>query len=365
MTSRRRARLVTGLMLAQGAVLAVAVLVAVVVAAAVGPPLFHEHMIRAGAGSSSDTLAHVEEAFRSAGLITLAAAFGVALLLAATVTFVLGRRLTRPLDALARAADQVAAGRHDVQVRLVKAPVELATVTDAFNQMARDLDQTEQVRARLLSDLAHEVRTPLTTLTTYLDALDDGVAEPSPQTLSVLREQVDRLTRLAQDMGAVSRAEEAAVSLRAEPVSVQDLVESVVAPLRPHLPGSLVLEVDIPDAAAVRGDRARLQQVLTNLLDNACRHTPAGRVSVVAVVQERSVEIRVADTGDGVPAEALPHLFERFYRADTARDRDHGGSGLGLAICRAVVHAHDGTVTASSAGPGQGATFTVTLPKAS
>lgn len=360
--AHRPRRLATGLLLAQGGVLLVAGLVAAVVAVVVGPPLFHTHMLRAGMDPSSQDSAHVEQAFHSAGLVTMSAAFAVALVVAAGVSLLLGRRLTGPLNALATSAEHVASGRHGARVRPAAGPAELTTVTRAFNAMASELEATEHVRKRLLSDLAHELRTPLTTLTAYVDALDDGVQELTPATVAVLREQVERLTYLARDLGAVSLADESAKSLHRELLDVEDLVNSVVTPVFSRLAPSVRLEVSVPAPETVYGDRARLQQVLTNLLDNAVRHTSDGRITVAARADGPDVVISVADTGDGIAAEHLAHVFERFYRTDTARDRDSGGSGLGLAICRAVIQAHGGSITVHSAGAGRGATFEVHLP---
>lgn len=361
---RGRPRLSTGLLFAQLAVLVVAAVVAAVTAALVGPPLFHEHMVRAGADPSSSTLAHVEEAFRSAGLITLATAGGAAVLAAAVVAWVLGRRLARPLTSMATAAGEIADGRRDVRLDEPSTPAEIATVTTAFNRMADDLEQTEQVRRRLLSDLAHELRTPLATMTAYLDGLEDGV-EPDASTAGVLREQVERLTRLTHDLRAVSQADESALVLDRESIDVTALLAASVEPVRTRLAGSAVsLRSDVAPGLVVTGDRLRLQQVMTNLLDNAVRHTSAGSITVRAAARDDAVEIVVSDTGEGIAGEHLAYVFDRFFRADTARDRDHGGSGLGLAICRALVHAHGGTITVASDGPGTGATFTVRLPRA-
>lgn len=361
---RGRPRLSTGLLLAQLAVLGVAAAVAAVTAALVGPPLFHEHMVRAGADPSSSTLAHVEEAFRSAGLITLVTAGAAAVLAAAAVAWLLGRRLARPLTSMAAAAGEIADGRRDVRLDEPSAPAEIATVTTAFNRMADDLEQTEQVRRRLLADLAHELRTPLATMTAYLDALEDGV-EPDSSTAGVLHEQVERLTRLTHDLRAVSQADESALTLDRESVDVTALLAVATESVRTRLAGSAVaLRDEVAPGLVVAGDRLRLQQVFANLLDNAVRHTGEGTITVRATARGDTVELVVSDTGEGIARQHLAHVFDRFFRADTSRDRDHGGSGLGLAICRALVHAHDGTITASSDGPGAGATFTVRLPRA-
>ncbi|WP_050670437.1 sensor histidine kinase [Luteipulveratus halotolerans] len=356
-------RLVTWLLTAQGVVLCVAVLVAVGAAAVVGPHLFHEHLVQAGEDPSGTTLDHVEVAFRSAGIITLATALLSAAIAAVVVAAALSRRLTRPLDDLATAAELVAAGRDGLTVPNASGLREIAAVTAAFNQMSVQLASTEEVRAQMLSDLGHELRTPLATMTVYLDAADDGVAS-GPALIAVLREQVARLDRLAGDVNVISRAEEAAITLEHDTVDVHELLTSVTGHRRGRLvERAVTLTLREGTDAPVRGDHHRLQQVLTNLLDNAERHTrDGGHISITTYVRNRALVIEVTDDGDGISEEHLSHVFERFYRTDTARDRDHGGAGIGLAICRSVMRAHGGSITAHSGGPGTGATFRLTLP---
>jgi two-component system, OmpR family, sensor histidine kinase BaeS len=203
-----------------------------------------------------------------------------------------------------------------------------------------------------------------------VDAAEDGVAVADEDTWTVLRTQTGRLRRLAEDIAAVSRAEEHQLDLRPVCVAARDLVHAAVTAAQPRYTAKQVtLLARVTDAneagAEVEADAERMGQVLGNLLDNALRHTPAGGQVVVGVGRDAAgVRFTVTDTGEGIPAEHLPHLFERFYRADPARDRGHGGSGIGLAIVRAIVAEHRGRVTATSDGPGAGATFTVTLPPA-
>ncbi|MBD8057338.1 HAMP domain-containing histidine kinase, partial [Rhodococcus ruber] len=214
------------------------------------------------------------------------------------------------------------------------------------------------------SDLAHEMRTPLATLDAHLEALEDGIRVPDAETLAVLRSSTARLGRLAEDMGAVSRAEEGRLSVTPARTDTRSLVDAAVrvAADRYAAKGvALVEDVEHPDA--VTADPDRIGQVLGNLLDNALRHTPTGgTVTLAATTVDSDVEITVTDTGDGIAPEHLRHLFDRFYRADPSRRRQEGGSGIGLTIARALVEAHGGTLTASSGGPGTGARFTVRLP---
>lgn len=212
------------------------------------------------------------------------------------------------------------------------------------------------------------MRTPLTTITAYLDAIDDGVTEFDTATSSVLSRQTGRLLRLADDIGDVSRAEEGHLDLRPEPVSLAELAANAAEPLRAEFNAAgitLRLVPASPGAAAVIADPARIGQVLTNLLTNALRHTPTGGTVTIGTTNDAAgARITVTDNGDGIPAARLPHIFERFYRGDTARDRAHGGSGIGLTIARAITEAHHGSLTAHSDGPGRGATFRLTLPPA-
>jgi signal transduction histidine kinase len=234
--------------------------------------------------------------------------------------------------------------------------------------MAGRLDSVEATRRRLLSDLAHEMRTPVATIQGYVEALEDGVARLDSETVAVLRGQASRLTRLAEDLAAVSRAEERAHELQTTVVDPTELASAAVSAAGDAYAAKgvrLVADVD-PDPSDVDVDRDRIGQVLANLLQNALRHTPAGGTVTLAVgsPDPRHVELSVTDTGEGIAAEHVSHLFERFYRVDEARDRAHGGSGIGLAIAKALVEAHGGTIGVESAGVGRGSTFTVLLPTA-
>ena len=234
--------------------------------------------------------------------------------------------------------------------------------------MAEALESTEQTRRRLLGDVAHELRTPLATIEAYLEGLADGVRTLDEHTLAVLGAQAGRLHRLVEDISLVSRAEEHRLILARTSVPATRLVEAAAAAVRPAFQAKgVALHTTVATGTPVLDvDRDRLVQVLVNLLTNALRHTPAdGTVTLAAGPSDEGVVLSVTDTGEGIATEHLPHLFERFYRADPARDREHGGSGIGLAIARALVHAHGGTITAASEGPGKGAVFRISLPPAS
>ena len=358
--------LATRLMLAQLGVLVASVVTAAVVAFLVGPPIFHEHLLRAGGDLTDGERLHVERAYLDASLVSLGVAFLVALAAAGLVTWLLAGRLRRPLTELSSAAREVARGRYGRRVAPAGAGAELDELGTSFNTMAARLEVVEDTRRRLLTDLAHEMRTPLATCTAYLEALDDGVAAWGPDASAVLGQQVDRLARLAADIDDVSRAEEGRLSLDLRRIPVSRLLDAAEATMRGRFAEKGVrLRVTTGLAAElfVLVDAQRIGQVLGNLLDNALRHTAAGgSVTIGSRADGYEVVVTVDDEGDGIPAEQLPHVFERFYRGDTARDRGERGSGIGLTISRAIVDAHAGSLTACSGGTGKGATFELRLP---
>jgi len=364
---RREPGLAARLFIAQALVIVAGATTLALVALAVAPGLFRAHVHGSLGTLPPDAERHLDEAFADAVLLALSLAVVVAALAALAVSWFVARRLTRPVVDFARAAGAIAAGRHDARVPPSRLGPEFAALDNAFNRMAATLQATEQTRRALLADLAHELRTPLATIGSYLEGLADGVVPADEEAWATLRAETARLGRLVDDVNKVSRAEEGRLDLQLGPVDpaalVRDGAQAVAAAyaargvrLRWH-PG--------PGGLTLRGDPDRLQEVLRNLLDNALRHTPeGGRVDVSVAPREDGVEICVADTGEGIDAEHLPRVFDRFYRADAARSRDRGGSGIGLTIARALVSAHGGRLRVDSAGPGSGARFTVTLPTA-
>lgn len=363
--SRHGRGLAARLLIGQGVVLLAGVATAWLVALAVGPAIFHDHLRRAGTPSASEA-AHAEEAFRTASAISLSVAVLAALAAALLVSVVVTRRVSRSVDGVARAARELTAGHYDTRVAPPGLGSEFDDLARAFNDMAGRLGSVEATRRRLQADVAHEMRTPVSTLGAYLEGLEDGVVALDAETIGVLRDQTGRLGRLAADMSAVSRAEEHQLDLDPQPTDPAELVDAALAAAADRYAAKGVAIVAGPREAlpAVSMDWDRMGQVLGNLLDNALRHTPpGGTVTLSATADRAGVALTVADTGEGIEASHLPHVFERFYRADAARDRAHGGSGIGLAIAKAIVEAHDGRIDASSPGPGQGTTFTVRLPR--
>ena len=303
-----------------------------------------------------------EDALFDAVMISTIAATLVALLISIFVS----SRITSPLRELAAGSQRIAAGDYRVRV----APPEddeIGELAATFNSMAAKLEDTEMRRVRLIGDVAHELRTPLATLQGNLEGLQDGVIEPTSELWEQLHSETVRLGRLVDDLQELSRVESGQMPLAIEPVAPGGLVETAALRLETQFADKGVdLRREIPDSLPlVAADSDRTIQILTNLLSNALRYTtPGGTVSVSAKADDGCVRFVVADTGRGIPAEHLPHIFDRFYRVDRARSRALGGSGIGLSIAKALVEAQNGEIRAESPGPDQGSTFWVTLPVA-
>ncbi|MCR8899019.1 ATP-binding protein [Gordonia sp. GONU] len=363
--TRRGSGFGTRLLAAQAMVIVGGAVSAWLVAAAVAPRLFHNHLQQAGFEHPSTEATHVEAAFTSAMIISLAIALVVSALMALAVSWYFTRRVQLSIIAVAASATEIAGGHYAVRLTGPGLGSEFDQLAVTFNQLAERLDSVETTRRRMLSDLAHELRTPLATLDAHLEALEDGIRLPDAETLGILRASTARLGRLAEDITAVSRAEEGQLAINPVRTDTRALVEAAIRVCAArYAADGVALIGDMAETVTVTVDPVRIGQVLGNLLDNALRHTPTGGAVTVAstATSDGWAEITVTDSGEGIPSEHLAHLFDRFYRADTARGRVEGGSGIGLTIARALVEAHGGTVTAHSTGPGAGSRFRVKLP---
>lgn len=276
----------------------------------------------------------------------------------------MSRRLTAPLEELAKGTETIGAGDLSYRVK-PQGSAEIVALAQSFNGMAGKLEEGERLRQNLLADVAHELRTPLTVLQGNLRAILDDVYALDKAEVAHLYDQTRHLHRLVSDLHELAQAEARQLPLNRQTTDLVWLVDDAVAIFAPIAEAEeLQLQMNLPKAPVlVQIDQARITQVLQNLLVNALRHTPAGGRITVRLTVDEAVKIIIQDTGDGIDAEHLPYLFDRFYRTDSARDRDHGGAGLGLAIVRALVEAHGGQVAAASVGRGQGSTFTITLPR--
>jgi two-component system sensor histidine kinase BaeS len=358
--------LATRLLVAQALVLAAGALTTWLVASAVGPSIFHNHLMKAGVPHLAAEARHVEQAFGSALLLSIGIALLPAVLAALAVSWYFSRRVQRSIAQVTAASSQIAAGQYDARVADPGLGGEFGTLAATYNALAERLGTTEAIRRRMLADLAHEMRTPLATVDAHLEAIEDGVRNMDADTLRVIRASTRRLRRLAEDIAAVSRAEEGSLDISPQAVQAAAPARAAAESARDRFDAKGVhLSTHLDTGELVLVDPERIGQVLGNLLDNALRHTPAGgTVTLSCRRQERWVQYVVADTGEGISGGHLGRVFDRFYRVDTARDRNRGGSGIGLSIAKALVEAHGGDITVTSPGPGQGATFTVRLPVA-
>lgn len=296
------------------------------------------------------------EGFNRALLIAAAASVVVALI----ATAVSSSRLLRPLEAIRRATRRLANG--DYQHRIESpAETELAALAADVNALAAALEETETRRMRLISEVAHELRTPLATMKGYMEGLIDGVFPPSTEVYAATAREAERLERLASDLAELSRSEEGQVEFDVRRVDLAALARDVVARLRPQFEdGRVELEVTFTGPLWVEADPDRMAQVLTNVVGNALTYTPeGGEVSVHGEQRRGVVRIAVVDTGRGLTPEQIDIVFERFYRADRSVP---GGTGIGLTIARSIVQRHGGDITVSSEGPGRGSVFTIEVP---
>ena len=287
----------------------------------------------------------------------------VAIAIALLLTFVLSRRITSPIGALAKASRRL--GRGDLSQRVqLQGESEVAALGQAFDSMAADLEHAEQLRRNMVADVAHELRTPLSNIQGYLEAIRDGVIKPDAATIHSLNEETALLSRLVNELQELSLAEAGELKLVYQAEDIAKLVKEAVTPWQPKVTAKEIsLSLDLPDnLPLVNIDWQRVNQVLHNLLENAVAYThKGGTINLAAIARGDWVEVSVSDTGEGIPAEDLPHVFERFYRVDKSRARATGGSGLGLTIARRLVEAHGGTITAQSE-LGKGSRFSFTLP---
>ena len=366
-TVRPGTSLASRLMIGQLIVLLAGALTITVLTVIIGPAVFHYHLLQTDLPVGSAELVHIERAYRDALALALGVGLVVSLLAAGLVTWNLARRLRQTLQSLTSAVDELSRGHYSTRVPSVGAGTELDSLAATLNDMAARLDAVEETRRQLLADLAHELRTPIATLSAHHEAMADGVIE-ADAAMPILAGQTVRLSRLADDISEVSRAEEGQLPVQLHPLAVDDLLASALQEWEERFETAGVAlrrEVALPHSVTIHADPDRLAQVLGNLLSNALRHTsPGGTVTVSAATHGSTVEIAVADDGEGFTAEDRSRLFERFFRADSSRTRENSGSGIGLTISRALVDAHGGTMTAASEGPGRGATFTIRLPRA-
>jgi two-component system, OmpR family, sensor histidine kinase BaeS len=307
-------------------------------------------------------LGGAEQNLRTALLRAIAGAAGLAALLALLTGLLLARRITRPVERIITVTRAMGGGDRAARVGPVTAPGELRELATAFDQMADTLDRQEQLRRDLVADVAHELRTPVAILQAGHEALLDGVVEPTPDQLTSLRDEVLRLARMVDDLQTLAAADAATLQLSLRRCDLAEVTAAAAGSLvgRFEAAGLAVRQQLAP--AWGMADPRWLHQVITNLLTNALKFTPAGgQVTIQSRTAGTSVVLQVTDTGAGIPADELPHIFERFWRGRQAAQTS--GSGIGLAVAAELARAHGGQLSVASE-PGRGTEMTLTLPAA-
>jgi two-component system sensor histidine kinase BaeS len=309
--------------------------------------------------SAGADLAFQQEQLRAAWIIA-----GVALALAALVAVILARAFLQPLKRVATATHSLAAGDYASRVAVTSRD-ELGRLAEDFNRLAQALQRNEDLRRRFMADVSHELRTPIAVLRAGFEAIEDGVRPLTRESLASLQGEVLALGKLVEDLYQLALADVGALSYRKERIEIAELLEQATEPFAGRMgERGLTLEKNFSKDLQVMADADRLSQAFRNLLENSARYTDAGgTVRVTAQRNGAGVKIDFEDSSPGVPPDALPRLFERFYRVEGSRSRANGGAGLGLAIVRSVVEAHGGTIDAG-ASPLGGLRVTISLPAA-
>ena len=304
-----------------------------------------------------------EEAFLEHQRSSLLLGLGTGLLVAALLAWLLARHLSRPVDEVAGGIRALAAG--DFKTRLnTRGSDEIGRLGDDVNRLSRALSEHETMRKRWMSDMAHELRTPLAIITGELEAMSDGIRPLDKEQLGSVREEVKHLSALVDDLHKLVLTDSGALAYKMRTVDLDELVQLVNGSFKGRLADKeLELTYKGPRRRiSMQGDEQRLRQLLTNLLDNAVRYTNAGGNIIIGLkTDQQQAQLTISDTAPGANAEECERLFERLYRLESSRNRNSGGSGLGLAICRNIVNAHGGQITAEP-GPDGGLLITTTLP---
>jgi signal transduction histidine kinase len=321
-----------------------------------------EVMLMYAAPQPTQTLRAALEEFGSAlGRPIMQAAF-MGLVIAVFMAVIVSRTIARPLLHIADAARAVAAGDYNQKVP-VNGPPEVQTLAEAFNQMTREVRATQKAQQDFMVNVSHDLKTPLTSIQGYSQAIMDGATSDPVQSANIIYEEATRLNRMVAEITDLARLQDGQLSLNRVDLDVSQIVQAIGQRLKIVAEKKEIdLQVEADPMPQVRGDGDRLAQVVTNLVSNAIKYTPrGGRVRAKTQINNGGVEIIVSDTGIGIPKEDLPRIFERFYQVDKARG-PRRGTGLGLAITKEIVQAHGGTISVTSAGKNHGSIFTVWLP---
>ncbi len=296
-------------------------------------------------------------------------AAAIVIVIAGLASLIFAGRITSPIKQLTKASRKIAAGQFQYRIP-VSTHDEIGELAETFNAMAETLERNEQLNQQLFAGIAHELKTPLTIIQGNLEAILDGVTEASPEKIAAIHTETMLLNRLINDLRDLTLAEAGQLKLQKKPVKVKSVARKVVELIQPMLSEKqITMNIDVPARLPqAEADADRLTQILYNLVGNALRHTGEnGTITLHAEPpspENPEITVSVADTGEGIPKEDLPYIFNHFYRVDQARTRAKGGTGVGLAIVKYLVEAHGGRIWAESE-PGAGSTFSFTLPVSS
>lgn len=319
-----------------------------------------EHMM---GGFPYATASNLDEAFRDALNYSLLWGGIAAIVIAVIVSLVISRRLTIPVHNMAAVTGKIAEGDYSQRVDVATGD-EIGSLAQSLNMMAASLEESQRMRRELMANIAHELRTPLTSISGYMEALSDGVVPATGETYEMIQNESRRLSRLVDDLQRLSRAESGQESVDLTVIRLSPFLDRIKMKLKPQfLEKNVSLQTDAkPPELELTTDEDKLDQVLVNLLDNALRYTEeGGTVSVTCREAGGQFELQVNDDGRGIAAEHLPHIFERFYRADKSRSREEGGSGIGLTIVKRYVEALGGEIKVES-GVRKGTSFILRFP---
>lgn len=364
MKSHQKFRLVTQLLLGQTVLIVIAGITLIGTAMLLAPSIFKRHMLEAGIDSAT-AQKHMTEAFASAFSLSLSAAMLASFVIAGIIALYLIRRISRPIESLAVAAENLSSVGGSLKVDLGSSTTEIDRLAAALTRMSNDLSRSEEDKARMLRDLAHELRTPISTIGALVDGIEDGVVPGNAHSWNTIRDQLQRLNRLSRDVRDVSHSYDQSLANQKVSVDPKLILSLAISSWAPHFEkkGVILESIMSADMRNIEVDPMRIGQVLSNLLENALRHTTkTGKVELILEYFNGRVHFKVSDNGEGISEDQLPHIFDRLYRGDTARQSGNSGSGLGLTIARSIAESNSGTLVATSKGRGQGSTFIMTLP---
>ncbi len=296
---------------------------------------------------------------------TLNQLFALSAVLFLILSLLLGRyfatRLSRPIDQACNVANRMAGGDYSVQMNERIGTCELSALAKSVNQLSESLARQEKTRSRLTRDMAHELRTPLTTLQSYLEAILDGIWEPDEKRIADCHDEVLRLSRLVSDLNHLSQYDDDVLVLNCIELNLEDVVLTVADQFKPRMQAHNLKLILQTEPCFIMADKDKICQILINLLENAIQYTAKGSITISLTKEDNQAVMSVKDTGMGIAAEHLTHIFDRFYRVDQARRRNTGGSGIGLSIAKAITKAHGGDISVIST-ENKGSCFTVRLP---